>query len=114
LDAWYRERLRELLPRLLDKWQVKLEVRVSAWGIKKMKTKWGSCNANRRSIWVNLELAKKPAPCLEYLVVHELLHLKVRTHGEQFTALMDLHLPRWRQTRALLNASPLAHASWEY
>jgi predicted metal-dependent hydrolase len=114
LDAWYRDRLRELLPRLLDKWQVKLGVRVSAWGIKKMKTKWGSCNANRRSIWVNLELAKKPAPCLEYLVVHELLHLKVRTHGEQFTALMDLHLPRWRQTRALLNASPLAHASWEY
>jgi predicted metal-dependent hydrolase len=114
LDTWYRELLRELIPPLLDKWQVKLGVRASASGIKKMKTKWGSCNAKQRRIWVNLELAKKPAACLEYLVVHELLHLVARTHSDQFNALMDLHLPRWRQTRALLNASPLAHASWAY
>lgn len=114
LDTWYRELLRGLTPPLLHKWQAKLGVRVSAWGIKKMKTKWGSCNATQRRIWVNLELAKKHSACLEYLVVHELLHLVARTHSDQFNALMDLHLPRWRQTRALLNASPLAHATWEY
>ena len=114
LDTWYREQLRELTPPLLEKWERTLGVRPAAWGIKRMKTKWGSCNAKDRRIWVNLELAKKPHACLEYLVVHELVHMLVRKHNEQFTALMDLHLPRWRHTRKILNASPLAHASWDY
>jgi predicted metal-dependent hydrolase len=89
-------------------------VEAAGWGIKKMKTRWGSCNTASRRIWLNLELAKKPPECLEYLVVHELVHLLVRHHDERFNALMDRHLPRWRQARRTLNAAPLAHETWEY
>ena len=77
-----------------------------------MKTKWGSCNAEARRIWFNLELAKKPAPCLDYLIVHELTHLIERRHNDRFLALMDRHLPNWRQHRQELNAAPLAAESW--
>ncbi|MFP2898595.1 M48 family metallopeptidase [Corallococcus sp. 4LFB] len=114
LHQWYREQLRELVPPLIEKWQVALGVEAAGWGIKKMKTRWGSCNAAARRIWLNLELAKKPPQCLEYLVVHELLHLLVRNHDDRFHALMDRHLPRWRLARRTLNAAPLAHETWEY
>lgn len=114
LQRWHRARLQELIPPLLDKWQAALGVTVDAWGIKKMKTKWGSCNADARRIWLNLELAKKPPECLEYLVVHELVHLLIRTHGDEFHALMDRHFPKWRSIRKLLNTAPLANESWEY
>jgi hypothetical protein len=113
LRRWYRDRLRELVPPLLEKWQAALGVEVAGWGIKKMKTRWGSCNAAARRIWLNLELAKKPPECLEYLVVHELVHLLVRHHDERFHALMDRHLPRWKLVRKLLNAAPLANDTWE-
>jgi predicted metal-dependent hydrolase len=112
LQRWYRDRLRELVPPLLEKWQAALGVEIAAWGIKKMKTKWGSCNADARRIWLNLELVKKPPECLEYLVVHELIHLIVRHHDERFRALMDRHLPRWPQIRRVLNAAPLASDTW--
>lgn len=114
LHRWYRERLRELVPPLIEKWQAALGVEAAGWGIKKMKTRWGSCNMASRRIWLNLELAKKPPECLEYLVVHELAHLLVRHHDDRFNALMDRHLPRWRLARRTLNAAPLAHETWEY
>lgn len=114
LQTWYRERLRELVPPLLEKWQATLGVTVTGWGIKKMKTKWGSCNAEAHRIWLNLELAKKPPECLEYLVVHELVHLVVRHHDDRFHALMDRHLPKWRAIRKTLNAAPLGDETWEY
>lgn len=113
LQRWYRERMRELVPPLIEKWQTELGVDVSHWGIKKMKTRWGSCNAEARRVWLNLELVKKPPECLEYLVVHELVHLLVRTHDERFHALMDRHLPRWKHVRRVLNAAPLANEAWE-
>jgi hypothetical protein len=114
LSRWYRERLRELAAPLVEKWQDKLGVMVDAWGIKRMKTKWGSCNAKARRIWLNLELVKKPPECLEYLIVHELVHLLVRHHDEQFVALMDRHMPKWRAYRKILNAAPLAYEVWDY
>jgi predicted metal-dependent hydrolase len=113
LQVWYRERLRELAAPLIEKWQAALGVPLAAWGIKRMKTKWGSCNIADRRIWLNLELAKKPPECLEYLIVHELAHLLVRHHDDQFQALMDRHLPRWRGIRKLLNAAPLASELWQ-
>lgn len=112
LQRWYRDRLREIVPGLLVKWQAKLGVEVCAWGIKRMKTKWGSCNARARRIWLNLELIKKPPGCLEYVLVHELTHLLARNHDERFLGLMDRHLPTWRRRRAELNATALAKEAW--
>jgi predicted metal-dependent hydrolase len=114
LHRWYRAHLRQIIPPLLAKWEVLLGVRAEAWGIKKMKTKWGACNADTKRIWLNLELAKKPIACLEYLVVHELVHLLERRHGDRFIALMDRHMPNWRLHRQELNAAPLAHENWQY
>ena len=88
--------------------------RFAEWGIKKMKTKWGACNAQARRVWLNLELAKKPVQCLEYLVVHELAHLIEQGHNDRFTAIMDKHLPSWRSRRQELNSAPLAHEAWSY
>lgn len=112
LHGWYRDRLRVLVQRLLDKWQPLLGVEVADWGIKKMKTKWGSCNARARRIWLNLELVKKPPACLEYVVVHELVHLLADNHGARFLALMDQRLPTWRRRRTELNAAPLGNEEW--
>lgn len=111
---WHRASLRSVITDLLAHWQPVLGVQASHWGIKKMKTKWGSCNVNARRIWLNLELAKKPVQCLEYIVVHELMHLLERNHTERFTALMDRHLPDWRTRREVLNRSPLGHEAWAY
>jgi predicted metal-dependent hydrolase len=86
----------------------------TTWGVKKMKTKWGSCNIKAARIWLNLELAKKPESCLEYIVVHELVHLLERNHTERFTALMDGFMPDWRSRRTLLNSGVLGHEVWEY
>jgi predicted metal-dependent hydrolase len=114
LQGWYRQRLRERLNPLLQKWQKALGVELVECGVKRMKTKWGSCNPDARRIWLNLELAKKPVQSLEYLIVHELAHLIERHHNDRFTALMDEHLPDWKARRALLNAQPLAHDTWEF
>jgi predicted metal-dependent hydrolase len=111
---WYREQLKALVPTLLEKWQPVIGVQASHWGIKKMKTKWGSCNPSAQRIWLNLELAKKPLLCLEYIVVHELVHLLERRHSERFTALMDSFLPHWRVCRATLNGGVLGHEVWDY
>ena len=114
LQRWYREQLRELIPPLLAKWEVILGVQPAASGIKRMKTKWGACNVDAKRIWLNLELAKKPAQCLEYIVVHEMTHLLERHHNDRFISLMDQHLPHWRLYRQELNAAPLAHDTWSY
>ncbi len=114
LQRWYRARLRELVPPLVAKWEAILGVQAASWGIKKMKTKWGACNADARRIWLNLELAKKPVQCLEYLIVHELTHLIERHHNDRFVSLLDRHLPHWRRHRQELNSAPLAHESWSY
>lgn len=114
LELWYRRQLKRLIPPLIEKWQPILGVTLAAWGVKKMKTRWGTCNAEARRIWLNLELAKKPVRCLEYIVVHELAHLISRHHDERFVATLDKHLPQWRAHRAALNAAPLSHSRWRY
>ncbi|MBT1073964.1 M48 family metallopeptidase [Geobacter grbiciae] len=112
--AWYRRQLKEQIPPLLEKWEETVGVRAAAWGVKRMKTKWGACNTTARRIWLNLELAKKPAHCLEYIVVHELVHLLERPHSDRFTALMDRFMPQWRLYRDELNRAPLGHEAWGY
>jgi predicted metal-dependent hydrolase len=114
LQAWYRRELKALIPELIKKWSKIIDVEVSEWGVKRMKTKWGSCNPEAKRIWLNLELAKKPTVCLEYIVVHEMIHLVERKHGERFTKLMDRFLPQWRSYREELNRTPLAHEAWKY
>jgi predicted metal-dependent hydrolase len=114
LETWYRGQLRELLTPLIDKWQAGLGVNLTDWSIKKMKTRWGGCNPEAQRIWINLELAKKPAQCIEYIVVHELAHLLERHHNDRFIAIMDKHLSHWRLQRQELNAAPLANEAWEY
>lgn len=112
LARWYRQQLNELIPPLLAQWQAKLGVQVNAWGIKRMKTKWGSCNPVTGRVWFNLELAKKPVQCLEYIVAHELAHLLERQHNQRFITLLDRHIPTWKSYRELLNLQHLAHERW--
>lgn len=112
LDQWYREQLRHALPNVITAWEDKLGVTVPKWSIRRMKTKWGSCNRETRHIWLNVELAKKHPDCLEYIVVHEMTHYFERNHGERFTTLMDQHLPDWRSRRDQLNLAPLANEEW--
>lgn len=114
LSAWYRAYLRDTLPDLIEKWQKVMGVQAAEWGIKQMKTRWGTCNSEARRIWVNLELAKKSPRCLEYIVVHEMAHLLERRHNERFRALMDRFLPQWQFLRDELNREPLAHEDWTY
>ncbi len=114
LQRWYRQRLRELVPPLLTKWEAILGVRASAWGIKRMKTRWGTCNVAAGRIWLNLELAKKPPSCLEYILVHEMVHLVERHHTDRFRQYMDQFMPQWRLQREELNRAPLSHESWSY
>ncbi len=114
LRGWYREQLKLMIPPLLEKWQPALNTYVADWRIKKMKTKWGACTVGARRIWLNLELAKTPTECLEYVIVHELVHLLERHHNDRFIAVMDKSLPRWRLCRDELNRGPLGHAKWRY
>ena len=114
LNKWYRRLLRERIPALVTRWEPHVGVEVAEWGIRRMRTKWGSCNVRARRIWINLELAKKPCACLEFIVVHEMVHLLERHHNERFMEQMDRLLPQWRTTRTLLNRSPLRHEQWGY
>jgi len=114
LHRWYRRRLREQIPELIAKWEPIVGVKVAAWGIKRMKTRWGTCNISDRRIWVNLELAKKPSACLEYIIVHEMVHLLERHHTDRFRDHMDRFMPQWRLQKEVLNRAPLAHETWTY
>ena len=114
LENWYREQLRVLGTELIAQWQEKMKVKVKELGIKKMKTKWGTCNEEAKRIWLNFELVKKPLNCIEYIVVHELVHLKVRNHNNKFVAYMNHFLPEWKQLKAELNKMPVSHVEWTY
>ncbi len=107
VEEWYREQLKEALPPLLARWQLLLDVRVERFFVQRMKTMWGSCNQEARTIRLNTELAKKPAECLEYIVVHELVHLLEPTHNARFVALMDRFMPKWQFHRQVLNRLPV-------
>lgn len=112
LHNWQREQLRAAIPVLLAEWEPVVGRSVNEWGIRRMKTRWGSCNPLAARIWLNLELARRHPDCLEYVVVHELTHLRERGHGERFKRLMDGYLPEWRARRRQLNAVPLASDNW--
>ena len=107
VNEWYRERLKVEIERLLPVWEERTGLHCSSWQTKYMTTKWGTCNVNTGKIWLNLQLAKKPVECLEYVVLHELTHLKWKNHGEEFVSFLDTHMPYWRETRKLLNDSTL-------
>ena len=114
LNEWYRRHMKSLVPDLLSQWQPVIGVEVADWGVKRMKTRWGSCNVRDHRVWLNLELAKKPPHCLEYVLVHEMVHLLERHHNDRFKTLMDLFLPQWRLYRDGLNRAPLADEEWRY
>jgi predicted metal-dependent hydrolase len=105
LNEWYRKILKKQIPELINKWAPLVGGCPVDWGVKNMKTRWGSCNTNTKKIWISLKLAEKSTPCLEYVVVHEMVHLLERGHGKFFKAHMDRVLPDWRSTRNELNSS---------
>lgn len=112
LEAWYREILKQAAQPLIAKWALVLGVTVSKLFVQRMKTKWGSCNPDAQSIRLNSELAKKAPACLEYIVLHEMMHLLERHHNDRFMALMDSHMPNWRSQRDELNRAPLGYERW--
>ncbi|HLP37044.1 SprT family zinc-dependent metalloprotease [Lacibacter sp.] len=114
LNEWYRNQLKYHIPALIVKWERIIGVEVADWGVKQMKTKWGTCNIEQKRIWVNLELAKKPAYCLEYIVVHEMIHLLERHHNDRFLAYLDKFIPKWKFYKEELNRLPVSHGEWTY
>lgn len=114
MTNWYRKNLKEQIPALIDKWEKIIGVCVNQWEVKKMKTKWGTCNREAKRIWLNLELAKKPEHCLEYIIVHEMVHFLERNHTEKFVAYMDKLMPQWREYKKELNQYPLSFTEWTY
>lgn len=114
LALWYRDLVREAARELVPVWERRLGVQVEKVFVQRMKTRWGSCNPTRRTVRLNTELAKKPRECLEYILVHEMVHILEPTHSARFRELMDDHLPLWRQVRDELNRRPLAHEDWVY
>lgn len=113
-EGWYREQIKTAVPPLLARWQPLMGVKVERFFVQRMKTRWGSCNHKARTIRLNTELAKKPAECLEYLVVHELVHLLEPTHTARFVALMDRFMPKWQFYREVLNRLPVRREKWSY
>ena len=114
LEGWYRDQLRQAVPPLIARWEPRLGVKVERFFIQRMKTKWGSCTPQAGSIRLNSELAKKPRDCLEYIVLHEMVHLLEPTHNARFVALMDQYMPRWQFRRDVLNRLPVRHEQWDY
>ena len=112
MHDWHRRLLHEAVPRLIRKWELRLEVEVAAYFLQRMKTKWGGCNHEARHIRLNTELVKKPKDLLEYVVVHEMAHLIAPTHSERFVALLNEHYPTWREARAELNELQLGAEVW--
>ncbi len=114
VDSWYRHHRKKSIPTLLEIWQSIVGKEVANSQVRKMKTKWVSCNTGRRRILVNPELAQKSPACLEYIIVYELVHLHERRHDEKFKKLMDQFMPSWRLSRHILKSQPLAHERWCY
>lgn len=113
MNKWYRQQLRQQIPLYMSKWLLVIAIEPPSYGIKIMKTKWGTCNIKNRKIWLNLELAKKPLHCLEYVVLHELVHLLERKHNDKFMAHMDKLMPQWHTYRDELNNFILDHSVWK-
>jgi predicted metal-dependent hydrolase len=113
INEWYRAELKKMIPEIIAKWEQKISVKVSDWQVKQMKTKWGTCNIKEKRIWINLELAKKPLHCLEYIIVHEMLHLIERHHNDRFLALMEKYMPQWKFFKEELNYLPVSHGKWD-
>ena len=114
VESWYRDQLRQAVPPLIAHWEPVMGVKVGKVYVQRMKTRWGSCNPTNGSIRLNSELAKKPRECLEYLMVHEMVHLMEPTHNQHFIALMDHFMPSWQTCREILNRLPVAHECWKY
>lgn len=114
ITNWYRKYLKAKIPALIEKWEKIIGVKVLEWEVRKMKTKWGTCNRDAKRIWLNIELAKKPEICLEYIIVHEMVHFLERNHTDRFMALMDTFMPSWRDHRQELNQFILKHEEWTY
>ena len=114
LEEWHREQVRTAAPPLIEKWQRLTGIKVKRFFVQRMKTKWGSCNNRASSIRLNTDLVRKPMECLEYIVVHEIVHLLEPTHNERFMTLMDQFMPKWQFHRAVLNRLPVRHESWDY
>ncbi len=112
LYRWYRARLRDRIPEFIAKWEAGIGVQVADWRIRRMKTRWGTCNPAARRIWLNSELAKKPLPCLEYVVVHEMAHLIEPNHTKRFRQILDRAMPGWRLRADELNRTDLADEDW--
>ncbi|ARG98406.1 M48 family metallopeptidase [Legionella micdadei] len=102
LENWYRQQMKEHLPSLISKWESRIGVKANSWRIRVMRTRWGSCNTLKKRIWLNLNLIKKPSECLEYVLVHELIHLLEASHNRRFYTFMDQFLPQWRDIKVLL------------
>jgi len=113
MNEWHKSLLHCAVRELIAQWEPKLEVDVATYFLQRMKTKWGGCNRRARTIRLNTELVKKPKDLLEYVVVHEMLHLIEPTHGDRFVALMSRHFPLWREARAELNELPLGATTWQ-
>lgn len=114
LDRWYRQQVKQETEKLIEKWQPIIGVEVAHYFVQRMKTRWGSCNTDSKSIRINTELGKKDVECLEYILVHEMVHLLERSHNDRFRSLMDKYYPKWSHVRAQLNQAPLAHVEWSY
>ncbi|MEK6699427.1 MAG: SprT family zinc-dependent metalloprotease [Nitrospirota bacterium] len=114
VEEWYRVQLKQAVPELIAKWEPLLRVNVQRFFVQKMKTKWGSCNPAAKSIRLNTDLARKPRECLEYIVVHEMIHLLEPTHNNRFMTMMEQFMPNWRFFRTELNRLPVRHENWSY
>ena len=109
---WYRQELKNELPELITKRENIIGVKVDSRDIRRMKTVWGTSNIEKKRIWFNLELVKKPHECLEYIVVHEMVHFLERTHNDRFVAYMDRFMPKWKLYKDELNSQILSHEVW--
>jgi predicted metal-dependent hydrolase len=114
LDEWYRQQLKSTVPGLIAKWEPIMGVKVLRFFIQQMKTKWGSCNPVSSAIRLNTDLGKKPRDCLEYIIVHEMVHLLEPTHNARFISLIERFMPQWRTHREALNRLPVRHENWRY
>lgn len=114
LDDWYREQVKHETRLLIEKWQPILKVKIEGYYVQRMKTRWGSCKTVARTIRINSELGKKEPDCLEYIIVHEMVHLLERSHNDRFRRLMDKFYPKWPHVRTHLNQAPLSHTEWGY
>jgi len=112
LTEWYRNELKKIVAARIEKWETDLGVTVKAFGVRKMKTKWGSCNPKTGRILINLEMIKKPERCIDYIVLHEMAHLIEKRHNDRFREILTHHMPRWQTYRDELNEAPLGHDEW--